>query len=81
MKIPKHIINKMHKLAKLNSESMKLSHEIDNWFMENGFNIESLRSGTGRTLDELDYGNDITDEFIEELQNNTDKYKSKYSIL
>ena len=34
--------------------------------------IDELRAGDGSTLDELNYGNDITDQFIEDIKN--DKY-------
>ncbi len=38
----------------------------------NGYDIDELRAGNGNTLDELNYGNDITDQFVEDIKN--DKY-------
>jgi len=69
MKIPKHIKDKMHRVADLNYKSATLSSEIDNWFVAHGFNIYELRCGDGRSLEELDYGNDITDIFCERVEN------------
>ena len=69
MKISKSIQNKMHKLAKLTSQSCVLDREINEYFEGKGYNIDGLRSGDGRTLDELNYGNDITDIFVEEFEN------------
>lgn len=59
----KKIIKKMHRLAKLAGETKKLSSEIDQYFIEKGFDIDELRCGNGRSLEELEYGNDITDTF------------------
>ncbi len=67
MKISKSIQNKMHKLAKLTSQASVLDREINDYFESKGYNIDKLRSGDGTTLDELNYGNDITDIFIKEF--------------
>lgn len=69
MKIPDHIKKKMHRLAKLSQQAYALSREIDNYFVKNGYDIEKLRSGSGVSLEELEYGNDITDEFCEFVEN------------
>ncbi len=75
MRIPKTIKRKMHRLAKLSSESRRLSGEIDDWFTQHGYNLDdatccdSLRCGSGLSLEELEYGNDITDEFCEAFEN------------
>lgn len=63
MKVPEYVRRKMHRLADLQSKATVLSREIDAWFMENGFDIEELSCGDGCSLEELEYGNDITDEF------------------
>ena len=34
-----------------------------------GYDIDELRAGDGTTLDELNYGNDITNLFVEEFEN------------
>ena len=62
----------MHKWAKLTLQSAILDREINNYFESKGFDIDELRSGDGTTLDELNYGNDITDQFVEDIKN--DKY-------
>ena len=59
----------MHRLAKLSAEASRLSGDIDDWFIKHGYNVDettsgdSLRSGSGLSLEELEYGNDITDEY------------------
>ena len=69
MKIPKHIRDKMHKIADLHNKATELGIEIDNWFISHGFDIEELRDGSGVSLEELDYGNDVTDAFCERIEN------------
>ena len=69
MKIPKHIREKMHKMADLQRKAADLSILVDNWFIEHGFNIEELRDGSGISLEELDYGNDVTDLFCDRVEN------------
>ena len=69
MKVPEYVRRKMHRLADLQSKATVLSREIDDWFMKNGFDIEELRCGDGCSLEELDYGNDITDEFCDRIEN------------
>jgi hypothetical protein len=65
MKVPQWIKTKMIKIAKLNNESSQLSREVDEYFIQKGYDINLLRCGNGRSLDELDYGNDIVDQFCE----------------
>jgi hypothetical protein len=72
MIVSKEIQRKMHKLAKLTSQAAILNREINDYFEINGYDIDELRAGDGSTLDELNYGNDITDQFIEDIKN--DKY-------
>jgi hypothetical protein len=71
MKVSQAIKNKMHELARLNRKASELSLQIDNYFIDKGYNIESLRSGDGISLEELDYGNDMTNEFCEWIENNS----------
>jgi hypothetical protein len=66
MKVSKEIQVKMHKIAELSSEVKKLSKEVDQYFIDKGFDIEELRCGNGRSLEELEYGNDITDNFCKD---------------
>lgn len=67
--IPKHIREKMHKIADLHSRAADLSAKVDNWFTEHGFDVEELRDGSGISLEELDYGNDVTDAFCRRVEN------------
>lgn len=77
MIVSKEIQKKMHKLAKLTLQAAILDREINNYFESKGYDIDELRSGDGTTLDELNYGNDITDQFVEDIKN--DKYtKARY---
>lgn len=73
MKVSKSIKNKMKKLVKLATEVSKLSSEIDNYFIEKGYDIELLRSGNGRSLEELEYGNDIIDKFCNWIESEPDE--------
>lgn len=72
MIVSKEIQRKMHKLAKLTSQAAILDREINDYFEINGYDKDEIRAGDGNTLDELNYGNDITDQFIEDIKN--DKY-------
>ena len=69
MKIPNYIKHKMHQIADLQSKAADLSAVVDNWFVDHGFDIEELRDGSGISLEELDYGNDVTDAFCERVEN------------
>lgn len=73
MKVSIKIQNKMHKLAKLTAQAALLDRDINEYFESKGYDIDKLRSGDGSTLDELNYGNDITDVFVYDMQNG--KYK------
>ena len=70
MKVSKEIQRKMHKIAKLSKEIQELSSEVDQYFISKGYDIGKLRCGNGRSLEELEYGNDITDEFCKDAENN-----------
>lgn len=70
MKIPNYIKQKMHRLAKIQSTANELSREIDDWLENQGFDIDKLRCGNGRSLEELNYGYDITDELCDWIENN-----------
>lgn len=63
MKVPKYIQARMHKAAEY---AQKCSYEmriVDAWFEDKGYDPDILRSGDGYSLEELEYGNDITDVF------------------
>lgn len=74
MKVPKYIQSKMHRLARLSSETALLSKEIDEYFISRGYNVDvngfnkSLRSGNGFGLEELELGNDVTEQFVEAFE-------------
>ena len=68
MRISKDIQGKMHKLAQLTSQAAMLDREINNYFESKGYDVDELRSGDGTTLDELDYGNDITATFVKDFE-------------
>lgn len=70
MKIPNHIKQKMHRLARIQATANELSKELDDWFDKHGFDIEKLRCGNGISLEELDYGNDVTDELCDWIEEN-----------
>lgn len=74
MKVPKEIQNKMHRLAKLTAQASSLDREINNYFESECYDIDELRCGDGTTLDELDYGNDITDTFVKDFENGKYEY-------
>lgn len=67
--IPEHIKSKMHRLAKLSKKASELDSEISEYFISLGFDEESLRCGNGNSLEELMYGNDVTDEFCTYIEN------------
>lgn len=69
MKVSKEIQNKMHRLAQLSNKTAQLSADIDEYFTSKGFDIETLRCGNGKSLEELELGNDITEEFCEFIEN------------
>lgn len=70
IKISKEIQRKMHKIAKFSSKVKELSQEVDQYFIDNGFDIEKLRCGNGISLEKLEYGNDITDRFCKDAEEN-----------
>lgn len=74
MKISKEIQNKMHKLAQLTSKAAILDKEINDYFESKGYDIDELRRGDGTTLDELNYGNDITNNFVDDFENGKYEY-------
>ncbi len=73
MKVPEYIKDKMRKVAKYSRASQMLIHEIDDYFIDKGYDIEDLRSGDGKSLEELEYGNDVTDKFCDWIENEYEK--------
>lgn len=68
MEVPKYIQRKMHRAAKLHAEAATLTKQVDEWFERRGYATENLRCGDGLSLEELDYGNDVTDIFCERIE-------------
>lgn len=68
MKIPKYIKNKMHRIAELQAQASDLMKEVEEYLLCHGFCIEAIRDGSGYSLEELDYGNDVTDVLCERLE-------------
>lgn len=64
----------MHRLAKLTAQASSLDREINDYFESEGYDIDELRRGDGTTLDELNYGNDITDIFVKEITSGKYEY-------
>lgn len=66
MKIPKYMQDKMHKVAKLHNQANVIMAEVNEWFEKQGYGYDDLfiRNGNGISLEELEYGNDITDDFV-----------------
>lgn len=64
MKIPKHIQDKMHRVAKLHNQANTIMAEVNEWFEKQGYDDLFIRNGNGTSLEELEYGNDITDDFV-----------------
>lgn len=58
---------KMHRLSDLASKMWQLSHEIEGELCGLGVSPDSLRDSSGVSLEELEFGNDITDELLEKV--------------
>lgn len=69
MKVPRYIQDKMHKVAELHHKAANISADVDNWFIDHGFDMNELRCGDGYSLEELDYGNDVTDILCARIEN------------
>lgn len=69
MKVPKYIRNRMHRAARLSKAMETEMRIVDGWFGDHGFDIEKLRNGDGASLEEIEYGNDVTDVFCEKVEN------------
>lgn len=74
MKIPKYIQDKMHRVADLAQQKGRLMWEIEQWLLRNGLTEDDLenggylRCGDGVSLEELEYGTDITEFLVEKLE-------------
>ena len=68
MKVPKHIREKMHRIALYAGMASNLDREVGLWLERNGIAVETLRAGGGSGYEELGYGNDITDELCARIE-------------
>ena len=68
MKVPKYIKNRMRRVAANALIVDFYMREIEEWLEANGFNVEELRDGSGCSLEELEYGIDITEELCERIE-------------
>ena len=68
MKVPEYIRHKLHRAAKIHAEASRLTRQVDEWFESRGYAPENLRCGDGFSLEELDYGNDVTDIFCDRVE-------------
>lgn len=73
VRVPQYIRDKMHQIAALETKKDKLAREVETWLTAKGFDTSEhgLRDGCGCGLDELDYGNDVTDALCERIENGT----------
>lgn len=69
MNVPQHIRSRMHRAARLSKAMDEEMRIVDDWFINRGFDIEKLRCGDGVSLEEIEYGNDVTDIFCEKVEN------------
>ena len=71
IKIPEYIRQKMHRIAYLHATANKEMQVVEAWLENQGFDtsMQGLRCGNGYSLEELDYGNDCTDELCKSMEN------------
>lgn len=65
IRIPKAIQAKMHRAAAMYAKCAGLMEEIDGFLQSKGISPEVYRTGNGVSLEELEYGNDVTEQFVE----------------
>ncbi len=70
MKVSMEIQNKMHKLAKISAQAKNLDKEIMEYFIGKEYDLEELYGKKEFTLDNLSKGNDITDQFVKDMESN-----------
>lgn len=68
MEVSKSIVRKMRRAVVLYQEACALMHEVDVYFDEQGVPPEFVRSGDGTSLEEIEYGNDVVDAFVEKMR-------------
>lgn len=74
MRVPKYIQDKMHRIARLQRQAAEEMKSVEGWLLSNGVSDEDLdnggyfRCGDGISLEELEYGEDITEFLVEKLE-------------
>ncbi len=59
----------MHKAARLFQEANGILNEVDEYLENNGISDKIYRCGNGISLEEIEAGNDITEEFVAWAEN------------
>ena len=70
IKVPASIRKKMQSAAKHFAAGGDLMAQVDEWFIDRGFDIDQLRSGDGISLEEIEYGIDISDKICFAIEHN-----------
>lgn len=66
MPIPKYIENKMRQALRHFQAGSDLMAEVNEWFEGRGYDMQQLRDGDGRSLEEIEYGTEnAVDNFLE----------------
>lgn len=68
MKIPNYIRSKMHLCSNHARQAAKYNLEVANWLEEHGIDVEDISNGDGSSFEELMYGNDVTDELCQRIE-------------
>lgn len=68
MKIPNYIRSKMHLCASHARRAAKYDLEVAKWLEKHGIDVEDISNGDGSSFEELMYGNDVTDELCQRIE-------------
>lgn len=68
MKVPKYIRDKMSRGARLHAKASEEIRKVEVWCETHGFDVDILRDGSGYSLEELDYGNDVSEVLCERME-------------
>lgn len=68
-KVPMYIKNKMKYVTELSRKMDRAMGDVESWLYLNGLDPDcELRDGGGCSLEELEYGNDVTDALCERIE-------------
>ena len=68
MKIPKYIRELMVLTAYYSYKAAELNRKVAEWLERHGVDVDALSDGSGCGLEELMYGNDVTDKLCERIE-------------